>query len=107
MDYISQQNTHGLEAILAALQLGGRPIGNLGQIPVGLNPSEQGSPLSTSTPMSASPSQSPSATSTVPSTPSPAASATSPVDGKAIGAILQALLGRGAGGFNAGGLPVG
>lgn len=38
------QQTHGLEAILAALATGGQPVGNLGLQPQGVNPNPSGTP---------------------------------------------------------------
>lgn len=87
------QNTKGLDAILQALALGGQPLGNLGQIPTGVNPSEvpmQGmNPMNTALPDEAMATGSQ----------NPAMSGVAPVQQDQIMAILQALLQRG-GGFN-------
>jgi len=79
----------GIDAILQALALGGQPLGNLAQQPIGINPSAQDGV-----------SQQP-----VPTQNNPALAAAAPIQGDQIQALLEALLGGGA--FNNGGVPVG
>lgn len=98
----------GLEAILMALGLGGQPLGNLGSTPLGVNPS---TPVEGATQQQsqvnpaggvADPTQA-----VAPFNPNPSQAAVDPVQQQQVEAILQALLGAGAGGFNLGGQPVG
>lgn len=99
-------NQPGLEAILQALLLGGQPLGNLGQVPTGINPSAPSvSPLGSNGRTDPSQPSSPTETQGLPF--NPARIATSPVQNPQISAILQALLQNGAGGFNLGSLPIG
>lgn len=88
----------GLESILAALETGGQPLGQLGKTPIGINPSEDQTPLSLPRGL---PGQA------APVSPNPSQAALDPATMLQVQAILQALLTGGAGGFNSGGTPVG